>query len=140
MGILEPHFPPGGTDGAGHVFSSNDISALSFAEFLSRSVSGGTVEKVDVLLVNSDWAEWAYLEALAHLAEHVLHGHGGVVEIDRGRVGRLDAHLLLGGPGGHPAKAPLHDERRDAFLRVPRLRLHRRLQREKPCRVIDEPQ
>ena len=37
-----------------------------------------------------------HLETVAFSSEHVLHGDGDVFEVDLGRVGALDSHLLLG--------------------------------------------
>lgn len=41
-----------------------------------------------------------HLEAAAHLAQHAVGRHTHVVEVHLGRVGRLDAHLLLWGATG----------------------------------------
>ena len=63
------------------------------------------------------------LEAVADVAEHVLHRDGHVVEVDLGRVGRLDAHLLLRRAARQAAERALHDERGHLVLRGVRLRV-----------------
>ena len=61
----------------------------------------------------------------SYLSNDVLQGDGGVLEVDLGRVGTLDSHLLLGRAVGHAAEGALHDEGR--HLQIEDKTLHKSL-------------
>ena len=61
------------------------------------------------------------LETGTHLAQDVLHGHLGVVEVHLRSIRALDAHLLLRRTVGHAAKRSLHNEGGNLVLLLARV-------------------
>lgn len=57
-----------------------------------------------------------YLESVANVSNKILRWDGGVIEVNFGRIGAFDAHLLLWRTIGNATEGSLNDKRSHLIL------------------------